>query len=95
MPGVTARIHPRFRPAPADNSRMRITYASMDGAGPAYEIEADRQGNYTIRQEGVLVKRVTSVTNYPGKPRWGSRKLELAAVEEAKAAIEAFHASQF
>lgn len=73
---------------------MKIAYASKDGAGPAYEIEADRHGNYTIRQDGNVVKRVTSVTSYPGRPRWGSRKLELDAIEEAKAAIEAYHAWQ-
>lgn len=68
---------------------MTIVYASKDGAGPTYEIEADRHGNYTIKQAGRVVKRVTSVTNYAGRPRWGSRKLELVAIEEAKAAIEA------
>jgi len=67
---------------------MKITYVSNAGAGPAYEVEADRHGNYTIRTGGKVVKRVTSVTNYVGKPRWGSRKLELDAIEEAKAAIE-------
>jgi hypothetical protein len=73
---------------------MKITYASMDGTGPAYEIEADRHGNYTIRLDGRVVKRVTSVSNYVGRPRWGSRKLEMAAIEEAKAAIDAHHAPQ-
>jgi hypothetical protein len=37
---------------------------------------------------------VTSVTNYVGKPRWGSKRLELSAIEDAKAAVEAFHASE-
>jgi hypothetical protein len=74
---------------------MRVEYASNNGGGPVYEIEADRHGNYTIRHEGKVVKRVTSVTSYMDKPRWGSRKLELAAIEEAKAAIEAYHASQY
>jgi hypothetical protein len=74
---------------------MRVEYASNNGSGPVYEIEADRHGNYTIRHEGKVVKRVTSVTSYMDKPRWGSRKLELAAIEEAKAAIEAYHASQY
>jgi len=71
---------------------MKVAYVSNGGTGPAYEIEADRHGNYTIRHDGRVVKRVTSVTRYVGKPRWGSRKLELSAVEEAKAAIEAHHA---
>lgn len=73
---------------------MKIAYVSMDGAGPAYDIEADRHGNYTITQSGRLMKRVTSVTSYLGRPRWGSKKLALDAIEEAKAAIEAHHAAQ-
>lgn len=68
---------------------MKITYVSMDGNGPTYEIEADRHGNYAIRHEGVVVKRVTSITSYPGKPKWGSRKLERDAIEDAKNAIDA------
>lgn len=72
---------------------MKIEYATRDGAGPIYEIETDRQGSYTIRQHGKVLKRVTALTNYVGKPRWGSRKLETVAMEEAKAAIDAFHAS--
>lgn len=71
---------------------MRIAYDSNGGAGPTYEIETDRHGSYTIRRSGRVVKRVTSVTNYFGKPRWGSRRLELTAIEEAKAAIDAHHA---
>jgi hypothetical protein len=68
---------------------MKLMYTSRGGAGPTYEVEADRHGNYTIRLEGKLVKRVTSVTNYLDRPRWGSRKLEQRAMEEAKAAIDA------
>jgi hypothetical protein len=70
---------------------MKIAYDTVGGHGPTYEIEADRHGNYTIRCEGKVVKRVTSVSSYVGRPRWGSRKLELAAIEEAKAMIEAHH----
>ena len=73
---------------------MKITYAAMGGAGPAYEIEADRHGSYTIRQDGAVLKRVTSITRYPGKPLWGSRKLAEAAVQEAVKLIEAHHAAQ-
>ena len=73
---------------------MKIMYAANGGAGPTYEVEADRQGNYTIRREGKLLKRVSSVTNYVGKPRWGSKKLELAAIEDAKAVIDAHHAQE-
>jgi hypothetical protein len=70
---------------------MKTAYVSNGGTGPTYEIEADRHGSYTIRRAGRVVKRVTSVSSYVGKPRWGSRKLELTAIEEAKAAIEANH----
>jgi hypothetical protein len=72
---------------------MKLAYVSKDGTGPSYEIESDRHGNYTIRQAGRVIKRVTSVTSYVGKPRWGSKKLELSAVEDAKAAVESFHAA--
>jgi hypothetical protein len=71
---------------------MKIAYASTVGTGPTYEIETDRHGSYTIRQSGLVVKRVTSITNYVGRPRWGSRRLELTALAEAKAAIDAHHA---
>ena len=70
---------------------MKVTYTAQDGSGPTYEIEADRHGNYVIRQGSTVVKRVTSVTNYFDKPRWGSKKLEQRAVDEAKAAIDAHH----
>jgi hypothetical protein len=73
---------------------MKIMYAANAGAGPTYELEADRQGNYSIRREGKVLKRVSSVSSYLGKPRWGSKKLELAAIEDAKAAIDAFHAQE-
>lgn len=72
---------------------MKVEYASQGGSGPVYEIEADRHGSYSIRREGVVVKRVTSLTNYPGRPRWGSRQLELAAIEEAKALVDSQQAS--
>jgi hypothetical protein len=73
---------------------MKIMYVANGGAGPTYEIEADRQGNFTIRREGKLLKRVSSVTNYVGKPRWGSRRLELAAIEDAKNLIDTYHAQE-
>ncbi len=78
-----------FRCAARDNPGMRIDYVSKDGAGPAFEIDADRHGSYTIKHEGRVVKRVTAVSNYVGKPKWGSKKLELSAIEDAKAAVEA------
>lgn len=69
---------------------MKITYAGKAGTGPTYEIEADRHGNYTIRKAGKVVKRVSSITSYLGKPKWGSTKLEQDAIEDAKAAIDVF-----
>lgn len=72
---------------------MKIAYASQDGTGPEYEIEADRHGSYTITQAGRVVKRVTAVSNYVGKPRWGSKKLELSAIEDAKSVVESLHPS--
>ena len=71
---------------------MKFTYAPNNGEGPAYEVESDRHGNYTIRLDGTVVKRVTSITNYVGRPRWGSKQLEQRAIEEARAAIDAHHA---
>jgi len=70
---------------------VKTTYAIDPVNGPVYEIEADRHGSYTIRLDGRVVKRVTSVSSYVGRPRWGSRKLELDAIEEAKGLIDAHH----
>jgi hypothetical protein len=67
---------------------MKITYAGKDGSGPSYEVESDRHGNYTIKAGGKVVKRVTAITSYVGRPRWGSKKLEQDAIEDAKAAID-------
>ena len=72
---------------------MRVTYASESWPDTEYEIETDRFGNYTIRTGGRVVKRVTSVTDYVGKPKWGSKKLELSAIDDAKAAIEKFRSA--
>lgn len=68
---------------------MRINYARTGFPETTFEIEADRFGNYTIRSGRKVVKRVTSVPQYLGKPRWGSKQLELNAIVDAKAAIEA------
>ena len=73
---------------------MKISYAGKAGSGPSYEIEADRHGNYTIRTGGKVVKRVSSITSYVGKPKWGSKKLEQDAIEDAKAAIDSFKDSE-
>ena len=69
---------------------MRITYVRDAWPETQYDIEADRFGNYTIRAGGRVVKRVSSITHYLGKPKWGSKKLEMNAIEDAKAAIESF-----
>ena len=71
-----------------------MEYVSKDTGGQTYEIEADRHGNYSIRRAGKVVKRVSSVSSYLDKPRWGSKKLELAAIEDAKAAIDAHHRAE-
>jgi hypothetical protein len=68
---------------------MKVDYVSRNGTGPSYEIEADWHGSYTIRREGTVLKRVTALTHYAGKPLWGRRKLALAAIEEAKSLIDA------
>jgi len=69
---------------------MHIEYSRDKGKGPTYEIEADRHGNYTIKLGGRVLKRVSSLARYVGKPRWGSKKLEENAIEDAKQAVEAF-----
>jgi hypothetical protein len=73
-----------------DNRGMKVMYTSQDGSA-VYEIESDRHGSYTIHRDGRVMKRVTAIPSYMDRPRWGSRKLELSAIEEAKAAIEAQH----
>ena len=71
---------------------MKTEYKDSQGLGPVYAIEADRHGNYTIRLEGKVVKRVSALARYVGKPRWGSRKLEEDAIRDAQQAIEGFRA---
>lgn len=73
---------------------MRITYVSANWPQTAFEIESDRFGSYTIKSNGRVIKRVTAVTNYLGKPKWGSKKLEQSAIEDAKQAIEGFRTSE-
>lgn len=72
---------------------MRIMYTPRNCAGPEYEIEADRHGSYCIRLNGKVVRRVTALTTYVGRPRWGSKKLEAEAIEDAKRDIDA-HSTQ-
>jgi hypothetical protein len=73
---------------------MHIEYSREKGPGPIYDIDADRHGNYTIKLEGRVLKRVTVLSRYVGKPRWGSKKLETDAIEDAKQAVEAFKTDQ-
>lgn len=74
---------------------MRLTYTLPDHPGSEFEIEADRHGSYAIRLNGKVIKRVTALADYVGKPKWGSAKLEAGAVEDAKRDIEAFAARSF
>ena len=69
---------------------MRLTYTPQSQPGTEFEIEADRHGSYAIRLNGKVVRRVTALPDYVGKPRWGNRKLEAGAIEDAKRDIEAF-----
>jgi hypothetical protein len=73
---------------------MHIEYSREKGPGPTYDIEADRHGNYTIKLRGRVLKRVTVLSRYAGKPRWGSKKLEADAIEDAKQAVEGFKTSE-
>ena len=66
-------------------------YTPSNSAGPEYEIESDRHGNYAIKLNGKVLKRVTALTHYLGKPRWGSKKLEIDAVEDAKRDVDALN----
>ena len=82
------------RGASGDNRGMQIEYSREKGPGPTYEIEADRHGNYTIKLGGKVLKRVTVLSRYVGKPRWGSKKLEADAIEDAKLAVESFKTAE-
>lgn len=73
---------------------MKTTHTRSKGAGLTYDIEADRHGNYTITLGGRVIKRVTALSSYIGKPKWGSQKLETDAVEDAKKAIEEMKTDQ-
>lgn len=68
---------------------MRLTYTPQGHPGTEFEIEADRHGSYAIRLNGKVIRRVTALAEYVGKPKWGSRKLEAGAIEDAKRDIEA------
>jgi hypothetical protein len=69
---------------------MRVPYTPTNGSGQSYEIESNRHGSYTVTLSGKVVKRVTALPNYLGRPRWGSKRLELEAIQDARNAIELF-----
>ncbi|MEO8655359.1 MAG: hypothetical protein ABI409_14635 [Ramlibacter sp.] len=69
---------------------MKSSYTRSTGAGLTYDIEADKHGNYTVKLDGKVIKRVSALASYLGKPRWGSKKLEADAHEDARKAIENF-----
>ena len=73
---------------------MRIPYTPTNAPGETYEIESDRHGSYTVMLRGKVVKRVTALPAYVGRPKWGSRQLEVAAIEDGKNAIETFRVNQ-
>lgn len=67
---------------------MRVPYTPANDSGDTYEIESDRHGSYTVMLRGKVVKRVTALANYLDRPKWGSRQLEIEAVNDAKKAID-------
>jgi hypothetical protein len=69
---------------------MRFEYTRQSAGGLTYDIEVDRHGSYAIRLNEKVLKRVTALPDYVGKPRWGSKKLEADAAGDAMKAIEAF-----
>jgi hypothetical protein len=73
-----------------ENEHMNSSYTRSTGAGLTYDIEADKHGSYTVKLDGKVIKRVTALSHYLGKPRWGTKKLEADANEDARKAIEAF-----
>lgn len=73
---------------------MRVQYNPSHAPGTTYEIESDRHGSYTVTLRGKVVKRVTALPDYLGRPKWGSKQLEVAAIEDGKNAIEMFRADQ-
>ncbi len=73
----------------SDNAPMAIIeYTRQKGKQLTYVIETDKHGNYSITLGRKVVKRLTVPSNYLGKPRWGTKKLEADALEDAKKAIE-------
>ena len=71
---------------------MRVEYTPTNAPGQTYEIESDRHGSYTVTLRGKVVKRVTALPAYLGRPKWGSKQLEVDAIQDGKKAIEMFKA---
>ena len=71
-----------------------LVYRRTKGEQLDYLITADRHGSMQITLGGKVLKRVTVPQDYYGKPRWGTKKLEADAIEEAKAWIEAMKTDQ-
>ena len=69
---------------------MRFEYTRQSGNGLTYDIEVDKHGSYAIKLNEKVLKRVTALPHYVGKPRWGSKKLEADAASDAVRAVEAF-----
>ena len=63
---------------------MRVPYTPTNAPGQTYEIESDRHGSYTVKLHGKVVKRVTALPSYFGRPKWGSKQLEAGAIEDGK-----------
>ena len=78
----------------SDNHAMRVAYTPTTAPGQTFEIESDRHGSYTVKLHGKVVKRVTALPAYLGRPKWGSKQLEADAIEDGKNAIESIMASQ-
>lgn len=73
---------------------MRVPYTPTNGSGQSYEIESNRHGSYTVTLSGKVIKRVTALPHYLGRPRWGSKQLEMDAIQDARKAIELLKADR-
>jgi hypothetical protein len=68
---------------------MKVDYQRSTGKRLPYEITTDRHGSYGIALSGKVMRQVATPQNFFGKGRYGSKAKEAAAVEAAKADIEA------
>ena len=53
---------------------MNSSYTRSTGAGLTYDIEADKHGNYTVKLDGKVIKRVSALASYLGKPQMGQQE---------------------